>query len=188
MSAATVSNSLAKFIDRALKVTTTDYFEAGHDPDWRSPCEIEVIGAEGKCRWKPVKQARPVDFAGLANALEAPIHEDIAAYYGSYWSGNFEARSFEGPVSLIQLWNDEDFERLIGNLIGHAIAKQRARQPFTVFFATTDPDSELFLSIDNESGKVLLEEPGRPPIKEVEQSVAAFLDRLTPLDVTPAIY
>lgn len=188
MGATAVSNSLAAFIARALEVTPGNCFEAGHDPDWRSPCEIEIIETSNMCRWKPVRQVEPVDFSGLSNALELPIHEDIVAYYGNYWSGNFEARSFEGPVSLIQLWNQEDFERLIGNLIGHAIAKQRGRQPFTVFFATTDPDLELFLSIDNESGKVLLEEPGRPPIKEVEENVATFLDRLTPLDVVPAIY
>jgi SecY interacting protein Syd len=99
-----------------------------------------------------------------------------------------ETKSQEGPLSLIQLWNQSDFDRLIENLIGHLMAKQQARQPFTVFFATTDPDSELFLSVDNDTGKVLLEEPGKPPIREVESDLACFLDRLEAVTNSPGIY
>jgi SecY interacting protein Syd len=183
-----VQAALDTFIARAAKARGTDYFEARFDPDWRSPCEKEVDDESGIVRWYPLRQDSPVDFRGLANALEAPVHPDIFAYYGTFWSGHFEAESKEGHVSLIQLWNPDDFERLIENLIGHLLSKQRAKQPFTVFFANTEPDSELFLSIDNQSGKVLLEEPGRAPIREVETDIASFIDRLTPLDTKPGIY
>ena len=186
LSALAVTQSLQRFAARALAQSDTGYFVGQHDPAWPSPCEIGHN--DGFCQWRPVPQETPVSFAGIANALDYRIHEDIRAYYNSFWSGNFEAQSTEGPVSLIQLWNREDFDRLNGNLIGHMLMKQRAKQPFTVFFANTDPDSELFLSIDNESGRVLLEEPGRAPIKEVEIDVATFLDRLTPLDTKPVIY
>ncbi len=120
-----------------------------------------------------------MDFRGLANALECPIHPDICTYYGSYWSGSIEAESSEGHVSLIQLWNPEDFDRLIENLIGHALMKQKSRHPFTVFFATTEADSELFLSVENQTGRVFLEEPGKAPLRCVDEDLATFLDRLT---------
>lgn len=183
-----VRAALDAFIARAASLRDTDHFEAPFDPEWRSPCERSVDDESGLVHWYPVRQEPAVDFRGLANALEAPVHPDIKAYYGSYWSGHFEAKSKEGHVSLIQLWNPEDFDRLIENLVGHLLVKQRSKQPFTVFFANTEPDAELFLSIDNQSGKVLLEEPGRAPIREVETDIASFIDRLTPLDINPGIY
>lgn len=129
-----------------------------------------------------------MSFQGLSNALEIAIHPDIQAYYGSFWCGSIEAESEEGHVSLIQLWNPDDFDRLIQNLIGHALMKRRSKQPFTVFIANTEADSELFLSIDNDSGAILLEEPGKPPLRQVEDNLVAFLNRLTPVLQPPDIY
>lgn len=179
--------ALDAFMERALAAQTRGWFTAPFDDTWRSNCEIgEPV--DGQCRWQPVRQSSPVDFSHLENALEFPIHDDIKTYYGRYWAGGIEAESHEGRLSLIQLWNNEDYERLIGNLIGHALAKRRAKDGFTVFFAPTEPDSELFLSIDNDTGAVLLEEPGKSPLREVETDIATFLDRLTPLDLPPAMY
>ncbi len=181
-----VRHALSRVIDEALDLTDAGYFVTAYDADWHSECEFKQ--ADNISYWKPCPQKYPVDFSGLANAAEARIHPDIQAFYGSFWSGSLEAKSQEGPLSLIQLWNQSDFDRLIENLIGHLMAKQQARQPFTVFFATTDPDSELFLSVDNDTGKVLLEEPGKPPIREVESDLACFLDRLEAVTNSPGIY
>lgn len=156
-----------------------------YDPQWRSPCETgaQFPGDDGELRvpWQPLRRHGPVDdFAGLERALEMPVHDDIRRFYARYWSGGLEAQAPEGHVSLLLLWNGEDVDRLIENLIGHALAKRRARSPFTVFFACTEPDSELFLSVDNDTGAVLLEEPGRPPLREVAPGLAAFLATLEP--------
>ena len=178
--------SLERLVQATLDLTENQLLRSPFDPEWRSPCEQHQ--SDGTTWWRPVRQAEPVSFAGLENALELEIHPDIKAYYGHYWSGTLEANSEEGQVSLIQLWNDEDFERLIANLIGHALNKQRTRSGFTVFFATTDPESELFLSIDNTSGSVLLEEPGRAPLKQVDTNINSFLARLTPEIREPSLF
>jgi SecY interacting protein Syd len=68
----------------------------------------------------------------------------------------------------------------VENLIGHALAKRRARAPFTVFFACTEPDSELFLSVDNATGEVMLEAPGAKPLRTVAPSLTVFLRGLVP--------
>lgn len=155
-----------------------------HDPQWRSPCEVGEPHAwpDGTqvVRWRPVARRYAEDFAGLENALETTIHPDIKAYYGAFWSGGLEARANDGHVSLILLWNPADADRLVENLIGHAMAKQRARAPFSVFFACTEANSELFLSVENDSGRVLLERPGRKPLRTVAESLAAFLSELEP--------
>ena len=154
------------------------------DPDWRSPCEVgePFRGPDGVevVRWRPVRRRYADDFRGLENALELAIHPDIKAYYGSWWSGGLEAAAPDGHVSLLFLWNEADAERLVENLIGHAMAKQRARAPFSVFFACTEQDSELFLSVENETGRVLLERPGYKPIRTVAESLPEFLGGLTP--------
>jgi len=182
----TVKPALGNFIRRSLDTTKNDHFSCEADPEWRSPCEFETIG--DRSHWRPIEQAKTLSFAGLANAAEVPIHPDIQHYYSSFWAGSLQGKTDEGPLSLIQLWNEEDFERLITNLVGHLFMKMRSKQPFTVFFATTEEDSELFLSIDNTTGRVLLEEPGKPPLREVETDIAAFLNRLEPDTSPPLIY
>ncbi len=182
----TVNEALGDFISRSLQSTPKGYFQREADPQWCSACEFETV--DHLSHWRPAAMSSPVNFAGLANAVEAPIHKDIQNYYGSYWSGSLQAKSMEGPLSLIQLWNEEDFERLIENLVGHLFMKNQSKQPFTVFFATTEENSELFLSIDNKTGKVLLEEPGKPPLREVESDIASFLTRLEPDLAPPQIY
>jgi SecY interacting protein Syd len=179
-------HTLTDLICKTLALTESGTLTSPYDAEWRSPSEQFQSGLV--THWHPVPQETPVNFDGLANAVEAPIHPDIQAYYGSYWSGTLEANSDEGQVSLIQLWNTEDFDRLIANLIGHALMKMKAGLPFTVFFANTDPDTEYFLSIENESGQILLEEPGKPPLRVVDEDIHTFLGRLTPELREPDIY
>lgn len=180
----TITETLNDIFAKALP--DTGYFTTQYDEHWRSPCEIDQQGELS--HWRPTPQTESIDFRGLANAVEAPIHPDVIEYYSGYWSGSLEASAKEGPVSLILLWNPEDVERLIENLVGHLFGKRQSKLPFTTFFATTDPESEYFLSIDNASGKVLLEEPGRPPIKEVASDLNSFLQRLQPDARAPGIF
>jgi len=182
-----VTQALGDFVARYLEQypTLVDPF----DPDWRSPCEIAAptrVEGVDVVPWRPLPRAHADDFAGLEHALELTVHPDVRAYYGSYWSGGLEATAVEGHVSLILLWNPADAERLIENLLGHALAKRRARAPFTVFFACTEPDSELFLSVDNDSGAVVLEKPGARPLRTVAPSLTAFLRGLVP--APPALH
>ncbi len=178
-----VKSSLERFINKALEVTPDRYFVSDHDPEWRSACEFHQ--QDGQTHWRPIEQSKPLDFSGLGNAADAEIHPDIQAYFSAFWSGSLQGKTEEGLVSLIQLWNEEDFTRLLENLIGHLLMKNRAKLPFTVFFATTEPESELFLSIENATGRILLEEPGKPPIREVDDNIINFLHRLE-ADPTPA--
>ena len=178
-----VAAALDAFVARTLEQFPR--LQDAFDPEWRSPCEIDepYLDAQGERRvaWRPARRSPGAhDFVGLERALERPIHPAVKTYYGRYWSGGLEAEAPDGHVSLLLLWNADDADRLVENLIGHALAKRRARSPFTVFFACTEPDSELFLSVDNDSGQVLLEAPGRKPLRVVADSLGEFLLTLTP--------
>ncbi len=151
-----------------------------HDPAWPSECQVGEPDADGMIRWRPRERDAAADVSGLERALDVQIHPDIKSFYGSYWGSAMELEAAEGGVSLIQIWNDDDFDRLAENIIGHAMVKQRIHAPLTIFIACTDED-ELMLSVDNETGCVVLEEPGSPPIREVSPSLVEFLDRLQPV-------
>lgn len=151
-----------------------------HDPAWPSECLVDEPNTDGMVQWKPRERNVAADFSGLERALDVEIHPDLKAFYGSYWGGTMELEAEEGGLTLIQIWNEDDFDRLVENILGHAMAKQRVDAPLTVFIASAD-EGELMLSVDNESGRVVLEEPGSHPIREVSPSLAEFLDRLHPV-------
>ena len=186
----TVTEALAEFMDHTLK--TYPDLRAPFDPEWRSPCEIgaPIETDQGPLiAWRPVRRHPDTiaeDFAPLERALEFPVHPDIKAYWGAYWAAGLEAEAVDGHVSLLFPWNPDDLERLNENLIGHALSKRKLAKRGTrgsgmsVFFACTEPESELFLSVDNDSGAVLLEKPGFKPIREVAPDLASFLTTLVP--------
>ena len=58
--------------------------------------------------------------------------------------------------------------------------KRRLRQPVTLFFALTD-DENFILSVDNETGEVVLEPVGKPATQVIASSLAAFIEGLTPI-------
>ncbi len=155
------------------------------DADWRSACELGPPGPDGRVPWAPLRHDFVDHFAGLENALETSVHPDIKAFFGHYWSGGLEAATVapdgeRGHVSLILLWNADDAERLIENQIGHVLNKRRARQPLSLFFACTEPESELILTLRNDTGQVQLENPGTRKLQVVAQDLATFIDHLQP--------
>lgn len=153
------------------------------DPDWPSPCYQQDAEAGVRVCWRPVLNTEGTElFEGLEQALEQPIHPALSTYYSRYWSDPIPARLPDGQeASLLQIWNTADFERLRGNLIGHALSKQKQRRPLTLFFATLEPNTDQFFSIDNADGSIWIEHAGKAPLKQVAGSMAEFLDQLTPL-------
>lgn len=149
------------------------------DPAWVSECQVGEPDSDGMIHWRPRERAVVADFSGLERALDVELHADIKCFYGSYWGDVMELEAEEGGVSLIQIWNHDDFDRFVENVLGHAMAKQRSKAPLTIFVASTD-EREHMLSVENDSGRVVLEEPGRPPIREVSPSLVELLDRLNP--------
>ena len=81
------------------------------------------------------------------------------------------------------MWNPQDVDRLVENLIGHALAQRRSKSPLSLFFSCTEPESELFLTVRNDTGEIQLEKPGYQPIRPVAESLAQFLDLLVPAQI-----
>ena len=179
MSDSSVFLAMDRFIDKAIKLQPTPP-TLPFDENWPSLCYVHSSDKE-TVAWRPTRQLNSHDmFQRLSNALEEEIHPDIANFYSRYWSDPLPATSEDGDLSLIQVWNEEDLERLRGNLVGHALAKRKQKRPLTFFIACPEPDENVFISVDNYSGEVLLEAPGKPPIRKLANNIAEFIDGLTP--------
>ena len=120
-----------------------------------------------------------MSFNGFEAATEQPVHADLKAFYLSLWSGALPCLFETLPISLIQSWNPNDFERLIGNLIGHFLAQKNARLDPTLFIATVEDGGDNIISLDNRTGEVLLETPGTPDRAVIAPSLTQLLPLLT---------
>lgn len=151
-----------------------------HDPDWPSPCETGEPDASGRIAWQPVRRQAFDILEPLAATLAVDLHPAIGAYWGRWFSNGFDTVCDEGPVQLLGIWNPEDQDRLLQNLLGHALQQKRTKQPLTLFFACTEPDSDLILSVANDSGAVVLERPGQAERRVVAPALSTFLETLAP--------
>ncbi|WP_427976850.1 SecY-interacting protein [Agarivorans sp.] len=146
------------------------YPSIDYDPDWLSPCQL---GEEqnGNILWKPFLREQQGDFSGIEHALELPLHASVKAFYGDYFSAGLVMDYQQNRIELVQAWNEQDFEMLLENIIGHLLMQRRLKQKATVFIATTDDEMKV-VSIDNDSGEVVLEQLG----KGIELVLASCLD------------
>lgn len=156
-----------------------------YDPEWPSECLQADVAPGATVSWIPMRQPDNNNSCDdmldrLEQALGYNLHSDLRTWYRRYWSEPLPATSDWGNLSLLFLWNEKDCERLRGNLVGHLLTKRKQKQPATLFFACTEPDGEQFLSIDNQTGEIWLEKPGKKPIMKLADSLAQFLDKLTP--------
>jgi SecY interacting protein Syd len=152
-----------------------------YDSEWPSNCFVPSDNKEQGAlyQWQPQRQAAQDMFERLSDALEIPIHPDLIAYYTRYWSYHLSARSEEGELELLQVWNQEDMERLRSNLLGHALDQKKRKLPLSFFFAITFPD-EGMLCINNNNGEIWYEMPGKKPLRKIAENLSEFLQRLSP--------
>lgn len=178
-----LQQALDNFVDQwtQFQLSTGNPCEALYESEWPSSCfstTAELI--EGQSYpWQPVKQVAQDMFQRLSNALECDIHPDLIEFYSRYWSGHLTATSKEGDLELLQVWNQEDMERLRSNLVGHALSKKKQKKSLSFFIGLTAPDDGM-LCIENDTGEIWYEMPGKRPIRKVANNLAEFIDRLSP--------
>ena len=172
-----LNQSLDEFLARYSAKNPTLHTQ--FDNDWISPC-ASVSADDGEwVSWKPVLQSDENNFADMENALELTINPQLKAYYTRYYADHLEANTNRGALTLLQVWNKDDFERLQQNLIGHVLMKRKLKQSITLFFAMTDED-DFIISVENDSGQVVLEQVGKEPKEVLAPDLATFIADLTP--------
>jgi len=162
------------------------------DEKWLSPCEQGDVDGEISY-WQPTLIAdlaknnavteidvEQLNFDNVESALGLSLHPDIKSYFTYIFSADIEVECQEGPLSLLFAWNVEDFKRLQENIIGHILMKQRLKQAETIFFAVTD-EEDMIISLDNTTGEVWVEQVGCKAHKKLSNSLAEFIEQLTPI-------
>ncbi len=181
-------NDTAKALDQLISQwqqyyqgTTQGYAEVEHDKDWPSPCELgesDALKTGDMVFWQPVLNPNPGSFDNIESALNLTVPESIQTFYSRYFAGELSCKHSNGPVYLLQVWNDDDFARLQQNIIGHVLMKRRLKQAPTIFFGLTD-DENLMISIKVDNGEIWLESVGREPHLKLADSMAEFLAQLS---------
>ncbi len=178
-----MSDDIKRQLDRLVEETITLSNERQqpltieYDSHWHSPCYQQSAEQGALVHWKPVLQQGECAFSQLEEALELKLNPQFCDYFTRYFSDNLLVLAPDGGCELLQVWNADDFERLQENLIGHVLMKRRLNQPVTLFFALTDED-DLMLSVDNESGHVVLEPVGKPATRVIAPTLADFIATL----------
>lgn len=151
---------------------------AVHDPAAPSPAEL-LPAHQGRVGWQPWRRPEPGRFDNVADALAMRVHPSLGAFYGHYFAGNLEV-CFKGLfLSLLQPWNQDDYERLQQNQIGHQLMLRKLGLPASWFIASCR-DEQRLVTLDNTSGEVLLERLGKGRIGVLAPDLAGFLRRVEP--------
>ena len=175
-----IEMALDRFVDSYIKLAQSkDGLQVEYDSEWQSPCINGSFDDGEQVLWQPVLQDQDLSFDDMANALEISIAPEFETFFTRYWSDHLEARTADGNLSLLQVWNQDDFERLQQNLIGHVLMKRRLKQADTLFFAVTDQE-DYIVSLECETGHVVVERVGKRPHKTLANSIADFINQLQP--------
>lgn len=143
-----------------------------------SPCIVRT--EQGKVYWQPQMIGnKSVDLKGISRALEIQLHSDFLPFFAYQFAGDMGAYDGDLQLNLVQLWNEDDGQRLQANQIGHLATQRRLKLSPTLFLATTQDELSV-ISLCNLTGNVLLEQIGRNQRKRLASSLADFLFRLQP--------
>jgi SecY interacting protein Syd len=152
-----------------------------YDADWPSDCLQDTHNAKDgpNIYWRPTLRPVSASLSNLNTALDIEIPATLQEYFGRYYSLDLNAVHPRGPVTLLQVWNDTDFDRLQKNLISHVLMKRRLKQPETVFFALTD-EEDFIISIELATHAVALERVGKDDLEILAPDLATFIAALRP--------
>ncbi len=158
------------------------YYPVGED----SACIIgDYDGDEERyVHWKPVLRESSQTFDNIEHALGIKLHSDINEFYGKLFSAPVHFDCEFGSGELIQPWNQENFELLQQNIIGHLMMKKKLKQPVTWFIGIID-DSDKMITVANDDGSVWIENPGEPQSRKLSDSIESLLAILTAKPTIP---
>ena len=173
----------------ALRDFTARYIHHWQQQLGHFPASAELLGVPSDCiistlddrvLWQPQPFTLPTTLAAIERAVDIQLQPEISAFYTTQFAGDMTATFAQQPITLLQVWSEEDFTRLQENLIGHLVMKRRLKQTPTLFIATTESEQDV-IAICNLSGEVILEQPGTKKREVLSPSIEIFLKDLQPV-------
>ncbi|MFD1802002.1 SecY-interacting protein [Mixta tenebrionis] len=172
----------------ALRAFTQRYCQQWQQQRGHLPFSKELYGIPSPCVVEQrddgvIWQPRPFDgephLAAVERALDLQLQPALVSYYTTQYAGDMPAMLDRQPITLLQIWSEDDFVRVQENLIGHLVMKRRLKQTPTLFIATTESDLDV-ISLCNLNGEVILETLGTPKRQILAANIQTFLNNLQP--------
>ncbi|XTZ40593.1 SecY-interacting protein [Salmonella enterica] len=174
---------------QALTDFTERYCDAWHSARGSWPQSKELYGVPSPCIITSLEDSvlwQPKPFSGEQNvnpierAMGIVVHSAIHTFYTSQFAGDMGARFGAELLTLLQVWSEDDFRRVLENQIGHLVTQKRLKLTPTLFIATLDSDIEV-ISLCNLTGEVIKETLGTRQRMVLAPSLATFLKELKPV-------
>lgn len=175
-----VNHALAQFSQRYIAAYQAHYQHLPKNDswhDWPSPCVQEI--QDQAVLWRPVAREHAQPLSAVEQGMELKLHSDIHAFYASQWSGDLPAQWRDLPLTLLQIWNEEDEARLQENLLGHLVMQRRLKHSPSLFIATTE-DEMTIITLCNLTGNIAKETLGSGKKEILSVDLCAFLAELEP--------
>ncbi|OKP26248.1 SecY-interacting protein [Serratia fonticola] len=175
-------------VSHALREFTQRYVDAWQQQYGHAPASQELYGVASPCivenrddtvLWLPQPFTPAASLEKVEQALELRLQPDIHTFYTQHYAGDMSAQFGEHPLTLLQVWSEDDFIRLQENLIGHLVTQKRLKLSPTLFLATTESEMTV-VSLCNVSGNVLLEQFGSKKRTLLAACLGDFLNALRP--------
>ncbi|CAO97776.1 SecY-interacting protein [Erwinia tasmaniensis] len=174
---------------QALRDFSQRYCDLWQQKSGHAPASQELYGIPSPCVmatdedevwWQPRPFTLAPNLDAVERALDIRLQPAVTAFYTSQFAGDMTGTLDGRPLSLVQVWSEDDFIRVQENLIGHLVMKRRLKQSPTLFIATTDSELEV-ISVCNVSGEVILEQLGTKKRQVIASSIENLLIALQPL-------
>lgn len=177
--------AMTDFYQRYVEMCKENNYQPSQpfDAEWDSVCftdEERIIDGESQRCWLPVKRSEKINFDNIESAMSIQLDPQLAAFFGTYLSDHIPVKLNDENITLVQVWNDEDFHGLQENIIAHLMMKKRLKQSPTLFIASSEDDMQI-IAIDNVTGEVVREYLGKGVVDVLAPDVASFMGMLTPV-------
>jgi SecY interacting protein Syd len=168
-------------IELALQRLTQRVLDKKQAKDSGLPIPDDLQDVDSPClvgdAWLPKPCQPHRDFSNVEEGIELELQSSIKAFYGVQYCADM-AFSWKGnPFTLLQVWSDDDFDRLQENILGHLVTQRRLKLKPTVFIGVTDAELDV-ISICNLTGEVILERLGTSNRDVLASDLVSFLDQV----------
>ncbi|MDA9556223.1 SecY-interacting protein [Vibrio sp.] len=173
----------------ALREFSIRYVKAYQEQHGTFPCNDSLLDMESASvvhrypdyvEWQPVEHNQTYGLMNVEQGMGIELDETIKSFYSLQFSADMDA-SFEGnALTLLQIWNEDDYAQLQENILGHLVTQKRLKLKPTVFIGTIDAELDV-ISVCNLTGEVILETLGTDKRRVLSANLANFLAALTPL-------
>ncbi|KQU13163.1 Syd protein [Bacillus sp. Leaf13] len=132
------------------------------------------VDEEEYITWKPVEKTTSHDLKQLEENLEVISHKSIIEYFNSYWFADLDGFLNDFYIKLEEVLPNFELDSFLGTLKGYKSNHNNRLENIPLGIE----GNGLLVVIDNENGKVKLEDFERNSFEVISESIEALISKL----------